>query len=331
MMRLRYLADNPELAEALLANWRHDIPARQFFADFRVSANAVYPFARDGRRCFLRFCPAAEKSRDSIAAELAFLHHLRAAGFGAAEPIPASSGDEIVVCSTPWGEYLATAFAGAPGRPLGAIPITANIAHAAGANLARLHSLASAYTPVGPHRWTHVDVLDWIDATLSGLSAREPPERTLLLAESARLRRALAQAPTDGHVYGLIHYDYEPDNVFWDAQSRACHVIDFDDAVYHWFAMDVILATDALADSLLEAGSGVDAGLAAFTAGYGSLRPYNEHDGPSPVDLRRFGHLYRYARCARTIDETLFEEPAWMARLRSRLVAAMARDAAALA
>ena len=53
MLKLKYLEENFDLARYALANWRHD---GETLADrlkwFRISSNAVYPFDRNGKRCF---------------------------------------------------------------------------------------------------------------------------------------------------------------------------------------------------------------------------------------------------------------------------------------
>jgi hypothetical protein len=57
MLKLRSLVSNTDLASHLLRSWAHDLPADAAFDGFRISSNAVYPFLRDGRPCYLRFAP----------------------------------------------------------------------------------------------------------------------------------------------------------------------------------------------------------------------------------------------------------------------------------
>lgn len=54
----------------------------------------------------------------------------------------------------------------------------------------------------------------------------------------------LARLPMED--YGLIHYDFKYDNVFYHAEQDICWVIDFDDGMYHWFAMDIQRALQSL-------------------------------------------------------------------------------------
>ncbi|WP_245742347.1 phosphotransferase [Fontibacillus panacisegetis] len=47
---------------------------------------------------------------------------------------------------------------------------------------------------------------------------------------------------------GLIHYDFQLDNIFYEEENSSFSVIDFDDAVYSWYAHDIITALDDFLD-----------------------------------------------------------------------------------
>ncbi len=89
MMKFRHLFHNLDLAEMLVKNWEYDPVSLELF---QYLANAIYPFKVAGKVCFLRCCPAEEKNRESILAELEFIDYLRANGYPALEDLPASSG-----------------------------------------------------------------------------------------------------------------------------------------------------------------------------------------------------------------------------------------------
>lgn len=63
MLKLEYLFENYELAREALALWEHDEEnLEEMLGYFRISSNAVYPFTREGRVCFLRLAPVGEKA-----------------------------------------------------------------------------------------------------------------------------------------------------------------------------------------------------------------------------------------------------------------------------
>ena len=63
--------------------------------------------------------------------------------------------------------------------------------------------------------------------------------------------KELESLPLSSSDYGVIHYDFEPDNVFYDEKDGTFSVIDFDDAICCWYALDVVRALDAL-DEVIE-------------------------------------------------------------------------------
>jgi Ser/Thr protein kinase RdoA (MazF antagonist) len=315
VLKLRYLFNNVDLAEMLLGNWEYDPPASQLFEYFRISANATYPFRQGGQTCFLRFCPVIEKSWESVAAELEFIHYLRANGYNALEPVPSKSGDALLHKETPWGAYLATAFKRAKGERMDEVELDDEVTLIFGKSLGTLHRLSRQYGPT-LRRWSYADALDWSAQTLRSLEGQERA-----LAEVMLLTRRFASLPKDANSYGLVHYDFELDNVFFDAATRTCSVIDFDDAMYHWYAVDIDQTLDSLADRVSEAD--FERVKAVVLDGYRQEFPLEEDMLARLPAFRRFVNLYGYTRMLRSVQETWDNEPEWMRELRDKLAMAM--------
>ena len=49
-MRLKHLVDNRDLALHLLGNWGYDRNRLDVLDQYRISANAIYPFYRDEKQ-----------------------------------------------------------------------------------------------------------------------------------------------------------------------------------------------------------------------------------------------------------------------------------------
>jgi Ser/Thr protein kinase RdoA (MazF antagonist) len=320
MMKFRHLFENPALAEMLLKNWEYDPSALDLLQRFRISANAIYPFKQDGRLCFLRCCPISEKTRADISAELDFIAYLRGRGFNALEVLPSRSGERLLCKSTPWGEYFASAFARVSGRAIDETDFSDEIMAAYGAALGELHRLSAGYQAPGCRRGTDADVLDWIEKTLRELGLPGAP-----LAEVNLLQEYFASLPKNRATYGLIHYDFEPDNVFYDEQTQSCSAIDFDDAMYHWYVMDIVQALDNV-QSEVSAGE-FPHKKEVFLAGYRSKFATDEVMLAAMPVFRRFASLYSYTRVARAMQEHWENEPEWMGSLRAKLDASQARAA----
>ncbi|MGN7760738.1 phosphotransferase enzyme family protein [Paenibacillus sp. 22594] len=311
MLKLKYLFNNEELAEMILRNWAYDQESLHLFQYYRISSNAIYPFENGGKNQLLRFAPQTEKLRSNLLAELEFLSYLRERGYGVLEAVPSREGSELVEAQTPWGAYYATVFKRVPGVRMDDTTLDDQIVFRYGQALGELHRLSSDYSPVQSKRWTHSEVLEWIRRVL-----RPHPEQTAAWAETERLADYFSTIPVTPANYGLIHYDFELDNIFYDQTQDTVNVIDFDDAMYHWYAVDIEQALDSLLEAVATAEQ--DHKKERFREGYASRYDLSE-DGPSLSACRRFADLYRYARILRSTAEQWEHEPEWLLALRSRL------------
>ena len=167
----------------------------------------------------------------------------------------------------------------------------------------------------------------------------------------------LAKLPSDHGIYGLIHYDFETDNVFYEQETGQFYPIDFDDAVYHWYVQDIERALDSLNESLIErlneqfnheSGSlndrlqdnpsdqqnddeviqrtreekirlRLDAAYVAFINGYRKAFPVTDTMLDQMSLFSRYGKLFGYVRILRSLSEKWSHEPEWMVSLRNRL------------
>lgn len=134
-----------------------------------------------------------------------------------------------------------------------------------------------------------------------------------ILTAADALFADLSELPATPDCYGLIHYDFEPDNVFWDEDSRARSVIDFDDCIYGWYAMDIAQVLDCLGDLCAQDMS------ADFLAGYRSVLPFSAKQEALLPLMRRYIDLRSYVRFKHCLSEEVANPPEWMIHLRHRL------------
>lgn len=306
MLKLRHLIENFPLAREAVSHFAHDEESLDgALAHFRISANAVYPFYRGGQLCFLRMAPVSEKREEDLLGEIEFLRYLEKRGYPAMRSIRAEDGRFLLHLETRWGAYFACAFTGVPGTPLEDLPLTPELARAYGSALGRLHVLSAQYEPA-VRKATHDDLLRWIRAQLVEYDAPE-----LILRACDQLERELTALVRDPGQYGLVNYDFEPDNVFFDPAEGVCHAIDFDDGLYCWYAMDLEQALDCIAPGL----------HAPFLAGYAAERPLPEALPAMRRLMRRLADLRAYARLVRALADEVEPQPDWMPGLRTRLQA----------
>lgn len=318
MLKLKYLLDNPELAKVLVKHWEHDAESLELFQYFRISSNAIYPFRAKGQIHLLRFAPIEEKNAACVMAELDFIDYLKGYGIPVLEAVPSKNGKYLEQVETPWGTYLSSVFKRVDGQQLGELPLTYEMCKMQGVSLANLHKASSAYKPKHSCRLSYAECFTSMDSLLKGKS-----QEALARAELQLLSESFEQLGKDCDSYGLIHYDFELDNLFYDKNQQKMSIIDFDDSMYHWYAQDVYLALK----SIREESDPIDSVELerAFLSGYESVRPMPEAYETHRELFERFSNLYKYCRILKATEEPLVDEPEWMKELRVHLCKAKAK------
>ncbi|CAN7286571.1 phosphotransferase enzyme family protein [Rossellomorea sp. LjRoot5] len=316
MLKLKYLFNNEDLAEMLVSNWEYDGQSPDLFKTYRISSNATYSYQFNGKTQFLRFAPTSEKCRENLLAELDFISYLRSKEYGVLEVVESKSGEKLVEVQTPWGKYYATVFKQVPGVPISETELNDHIMFNYGKSLGKLHRLSSEYHPVQSKRWSFSDVLASIESVLMDL-----PHETLALKETKLLKDYFKSLPKTKSHFGLIHYDFEYDNVFYDTKSQYCHVIDFDDAMYHWYVMDIEQTLDSLQDCIPP--EKYQEKKECFLDGYRTEFEIQDDMLPLLSAFRRFADLYGYVRILKSTEDQWNHEPEWLVGLRGGLIEAM--------
>jgi Ser/Thr protein kinase RdoA (MazF antagonist) len=312
MLKLKYLFRNPDLAHMILSNWEYDTEDSNFLKYYRISSNSVYWCKNQGHTFFLRFVPAEEKSKEKIFAELEFLGYLRNSGYPAVDTILSKAGNELEVVDTPWGKYYAVAFKKVSGKPLDQIPLTDDIIFGLGKSLGKLHKLSSEYKPVINIRYDWKEIMVWMEDVLSRF-----PNEIAAKSELTLLKDYFSKLPATKENFGLIHYDFETDNLFYEELTKTYNPIDFDDAMYHWYAMDIEQALDSLKEDMAE--EQVEPSVNQFIEGYRSEYDISDDTLKLLPIFRRYADLYGYVRILGSIEEKWRNEPEWMENLRIHL------------
>ncbi len=312
MLKLKYLYENYDLAKLALANWKYDTDTLDdYLQHFRISSNAVYPFLWQGNARFLRLSPASEKIENNLQGELEFLRYLQNRNYSAVIPVASNSGEFVVTLDSVWGKYYASVFKGVDGVSIENTDKNDHILFEYGKALGKLHMLSAEYSPK-IKKWSYCDVFLWIGKVLEKYYA--PHKMSVELNE---IQKALNELPQTRDTFGLVHYDFEPDNVFWNESGQCCTAIDFEDGMYHFFLVDLEQALDALLENIpIDQHSTV---RNAFLQGYQSIKILEPDYADRLKLMRRFIDLYSYARLIRCVADELSNQPEWMIRLREKL------------
>lgn len=299
MLKLKYMIKNVDLARMALQRWPHDeATLEERLQQAPPPCNGMYPYDWQGEKCYLRLLPALEITTPQIREELRYLALLQREGYPAPRPIPALDGEYIQPLRTPWGMWYACAFRGMPGIPLAEAALTEEAITRYGEALGELHRATMEIT-IPPDRPNFLAMMRWIRDVME--DAPNP-----LYRECFDVREELLALPRGPFTLGMIHGAFTPEHVLWDGQRS--HVIGFDDCMVHFYALDVVIALDALPPEAVE----------PFLRGYYNACPESgvkESDFPL---MRRFRQLHQYAQIMYALSERPSPEPAWLSDLAAR-------------
>ena len=296
---------NP-VAEQILKRWEHERGSMRFF---RSSANFVYVFRNEGRQNFLRFAESSERTRETIEAEMDILHWVARRGMTVTTPIQSRNGHFVETVVTELGTFHAVVFAGLEGSQLDIRELDDSQFREWGAALGKLHAALRTY--VGPGlsvRSTWKDHLEMVRAFL-------PEDESTLCIECEQIASSLQELPMTSANYGLVHFDFELDNLYW--HDHTIGIGDFDDCGHSWYVSDIAWALrDLFGDSIdLNKRS-----FRAFVRGYSEQYPLDEELLDHLPLFLRMAKLLTYARLVRAMDlPDHSEEPAWLGSLRMKL------------
>ncbi len=298
------------LADKILQHWDHDEGHTRYW---RASANFVFFFKHQDQDCILRFNHTNERSVTKIRAEMNYIKLLAERGIRVAKPIRSLIGNEVESVDTELGIFHAVAFEALKGDQLEIDELTPAQFTQWGSALGNLHNASAQISVSERPSWR--DLLKMVSEVL-------PAEEKEALRTLNKLQEQLSQIRIDDNNFGLVHYDFEPDNIIWDGDTAG--IIDFDDSAYHWYVADIALA---LGDLFEDGASSVDlqnASFLQFIKGYRKVRQLEQEELNLIPVFMRLDSLVTFAKLYRALTPVNPQgEPAWMAGLRDKLVAKM--------
>lgn len=241
--------------------------------------------------------------------EADLLRWLKGTGIPVACPVASVSGNLVETVESGWGTFHAVVSPALDGAQFEIEELDHSAFRRWGAALGALHAALERYPGAGSAKRP-----TWRDH-LESAALYLPDGARALRQELIETTLELAALPQARDTYGLIHFDFELDNLVW--RDDAIGILDMDDCSYLWYAADIAFA---LGDLFEENIDGDDARLFAFVQGYSEHRPVDVHLVSRIRLFRRLGDLVKYARVVRAADLIIGpEHPEWLRDLSQRL------------
>jgi len=294
------------LIQPLLDCWPHDPGSARVL---RASSNFILRYTHQGQPRILRLTPSDQRTPQMLQAELDFLNYLANQGLPVNRPLPARSGRLVETVATPLGVLHSISLEWLEGKELEFNDLCPDDFNRWGQSLGELHNAAVGFTSASRPDWRTL-----LQDALAALPAEEEAARRAGQILQARL----AELPVTPENYGLIHYDFELDNLLW--RDGIPQIIDFDDCAHYWLAADIAYA---LRDLYADCWSQVEIthpSLQAFVAGYRRVRPLPESELAHLPLFMALLNLLMYAELLQIVGEPPSQgEPEWTSSLRRRL------------
>lgn len=299
------LADDEDryspVADEIAARW---VESDAEVVHRRSSANFVFSVAA-AKAYFLRFNRESERTVSFIEAELDCVEYLAEQGVRVARPVVAKAGACVERVETELGVFHAVLFEALPGEHRDLDDLDEVAFARWGRALGELHA-ASLDLEADRPTWAE---------QLAGIRRIIPVDEESALSELTYIENWLDHLDSDPDEFGLIHFDFEMDNLLW--QGDEIGIIDFDDCAYYPFAADIALALRDLCDDKVAQLDLADERLQTFVAGYREAKPLSEAALRQLPLFIRLSNLVSFARTFWSLGEgPLRQEPMWTAELR---------------
>lgn len=292
------------LAEQILKRWKYDQGSVYYL---RASANFIFIFKKSGRTFYLRFNDSSEREPHAIEAEVNILIYLGKNSLNVAQPVQSINGNYLEIVETEVGTYYAVVFEALEGDQYEIEEITDEQNYLWGKSLGALHkSLKKMDDEFMMYRPCWRDHLLKVKETL-------PSTEMAAHGEVVRILEWADGLCVTKENFGLIHYDFELDNVVFN--NKSVGMLDFDDCASYWYVSDIVYALRDVVD--FNTNSPI---IKKFIEGY---KTESTMDLDLLKESSRFKMLHKivtFAKLLRTVDiEESQEYPDWLTNLREKL------------
>jgi Ser/Thr protein kinase RdoA (MazF antagonist) len=293
------------IADQIVSRWMLQ-PVEVRFV--RASANFVCLAQTRHRQGYLRFNLLEQRPKTLINGEMNYLLTLKHKGIRMVGYIPSLIGQQVEKIKTELGTFSAVMFKVMPGEHLALERLDLISFGRWGRLLGEVHQIIEQSTMKDRPTWA-----DHIDQTRQEL----PPTETAVLAELEAINEKLQSLPQDQASYGVIHYDFELDNLLWHQDQPG--IIDCDHCAYYWFVADIAYALRDLFDDRADHVDLTDERFRAFVNGYRSVRTMSEDELQLIPLLLRLHNLVSMGRLYASLGAgPADDEPQWMTDLRQK-------------
>ncbi len=197
--------------------------------------DGVYGFTRQRHDFVVKYTLQAARTFSTLQGQVDWVNFLAVHGAPVSRPVPSLRGAFVEQLPINDTTVSVVCYEHVPGdRPEGTI-LTADLFQTWGQVMGKIHALSTRYTPAQQH-W-HIRA--WYEGATRD-TRTIPADQTLVHEKCDALLRSVHALPNNQQVYGLIHGDFQANNLH--VSNGVLWVFDFDDCEYNWFVSDIATA-----------------------------------------------------------------------------------------
>lgn len=268
----------------------------------------IFEFDQGGQEYILRIAHSSRRNHQLIQGEVDWINYLVAGGVSASEAI--LSQNKLLVEAIDDrhdGDFLATAFVKAKGKPPWEVGWTTQLFENYGKLIGKIHALTQHYIPSPQSERPH-----WNGNLMLDVEKNLPASEERVLEKYKILLDYLNALPQEADAYGLVHYDAHVANLFIDTDGTIT-LFDFDDCAYSWFINDIAIVLFYMITNKDDAKEVTQKFMTHFLKGYAQenhLNPKWLKEIPYFLKLREID-LYAVIHRSFDVDEI---DHSWCAR-----------------
>ncbi len=292
-------------AEQLLEKWGFDEKEVYYF---RGSANFIFMFKKENQWYFLRCNESTERTFIDYQTELQILQYLEKASISISLPVKSEDGNLIETVTTELGIFHCVVFEGLKGEQVELEALDEEGYYIWGKALGQLHQtfkmMPQELKDSRPSWQNHIQ---FIKGTVSS-------DERAFFNELFEVESVLTSLPVSEDTYGLIHYDFELDNLKWNENGLG--ILDFDDCVQHWYIADIAYALRDLFEKEIDINH---PSFEQFIKGYSSETSIELNLLQKIEWFMRLHNLVTFAKLYRSLDLKEGEtNPQWLSDLKGK-------------
>ncbi|MHC0036362.1 phosphotransferase enzyme family protein [Pseudoneobacillus sp. C159] len=297
---------SPFAEKILDSRWDYDTGQVYYF---RASANVLFVYGKGEKTYFLRLSDASVKKREWLEAEIEMLHYLRGKGLKVVIPVRSKNETYVETVETELGTFQAVVFEALPGKQFETEELPLENYFTWGSALGQLHHTFKGMPEKIRHNRT-----SWRDQ-LAFVEEKLPQHETAAKTELKKILEWATNKEVTSESFGLIHYDFELDNLRWENKEVA--ILDFDDCVNHWYVADIAYALRDLFKEKIDLENVL---VKEFLQGYRSKTELDVRELQDLTWFMRMHHLVMFTKLLEAVDLDDSNQPEWLSQFNKKLI-----------